>query len=66
MLDFLATLILELAVSCWRVLLCLAVSVAIALALTHAFAGLTAGYCVGLALLGCGVGVVWEFRAYRK
>jgi hypothetical protein len=47
----------------WRLLLSVGVSVFVALTLSKAFAGFTAGYCISLVLLATGFGIVWQSRA---
>lgn len=47
----------------WRLLLSAGVSVFVALTLSKAFAGFTAGYCISLVLLATGFGIVWQYKA---
>jgi hypothetical protein len=47
----------------WRLLLSIGLSIAMALFLSQAFEGFTAGYCISLTLLGVGFGILWQGRA---
>lgn len=47
----------------WRLILSAGVSIVLALMLSHAFVGFTAGYCITLVLFGVAFGIVWQSRA---
>lgn len=56
-LEILAALML------WRLILSVGVSGVLALMLSQAFIGFTAGYCLTLVLFGVAFGIIWQSRA---